>query len=76
MERINLKDNKIKKIDDLLQFISNFEKLNLLILVNNEIDWDKPINNKLLEDINNKYKKLKLIIEITEENKIYLEEDL
>ena len=76
MERINLKDNKIKKIDDLLKFISNFEKLNLLILVNNEIDWDKPINNKLLEDINNKYKKLKLIIEITEENKIYLEEDL
>lgn len=76
MERINLKDNKIKKIDDLLQFISNFENLNLLILVNNEIDWDKPINNKLLEDINNKYKNLKLIIEITEENKIYLEEDL
>ena len=76
MERINLKDNKIKKIDDLLQFISNFENLNLLILVNNEINWDKPINNKLLEDINNKYKNLKLIIEITEENKIYLEEDL
>ena len=76
IQRINLKDNKIKNIDNLLEFISEFPNLEYLVLVNNEINWNEKKNNKLIEEVNNKYKNLKLIFEINGDNKIYLQGDL
>ena len=77
LRRINLKDNNIKNIDDddLFEFISKFKSLNLLVLANNGINWDTPKNSKLIKKINDEFKNLRLISEITKDNKIYLKED-
>ena len=77
IKRINLKDNNIKNIDDedLSNFISQFENLNLLVLANNRINWDTSNNSKLIKKINDKFKDLRFIFEITKDNKIYLKED-
>ena len=75
LKRINLKDNHIENIDNLIEFISNFKSLNLLILANNSIILNDQ-NKQILKDIKIKYNNLKLITEITKDNKIYLEEEL
>ena len=77
IKRINLKDNNIKNIDDedLPNFISQFENLNLLVLANNRINWDTSNNSKKKKKINDKFKDLRFIFEITKDNKIYLKED-
>ena len=73
LKRINLKENNIENIDNLLEFISNFPKLRLLILGNNKINLDSPKNKQIIEDIKKKYKNLKIILEI-EKNGPYLKE--
>ena len=73
LKRINLKENNIDNIDNLLEFISNFPKLRLLILANNKINLDNPKNKQIIKDIKNKYKNLEIILE-TEKNDPYLKE--
>ena len=73
LKRINLKENNIDNIDNLLEFISNFPKLRLLILANNKINLDNPQNKQIIKDIKNKYKNLEIILE-TEKNDPYLKE--
>ena len=73
LKRINLKENNIENIDNLLEFISNFPKLRLLILANNKINLDNPKNKQIIKDIKNKYKNLDIILE-TEKNDPYLKE--
>ena len=74
LKRLNLKDNNIENIDNLVEFISNFPSLNLLILANNNIILNDQ-NKQIVKDIKIKYNNLTLITEITKENKIYLEEE-
>ena len=84
LKRINLKDNDISNIDDLIVFISNFPSLNslnssnisnILVFANNKINLDNDRNKQIIKEIHNAYYNLKLIMEITNENKIYLEEE-
>ena len=49
-----------------MKFISFFPNLKELILINNEINLDKPNNKKIIEDIKKEYKNLNLVIEETE----------
>ena len=60
---INLEENNISKVDNLSEFISKFPGLKELNLSSNQIDLDIQRNKTIIEDIKNKYKNLKLIIE-------------
>ena len=75
IKRINLKDNNIENIDNLIEFISKFPKLKLLILVNNKINLDNPKNRQIIEDIKSKYNNLQLIMNFESEKTFYLEEE-
>ena len=55
LKKINLKGNKISKIDNLLDFISYFEDLDSINLLDNKIDR----NNKNNEEILKKVKEIK-----------------
>ena len=59
---INLGINKIKNIDNLLEFISNFPLLEKLDISDNEINLDCIENKSIIETIKNKYKNLELIL--------------
>ena len=65
---INLKNNKIKNINNLIEFISNFPSLTELVLSNNEINLDVPNNRKIINNIKNKYINLQLNIENQKQN--------
>ena len=58
--KINLKENKISKIDNLLKFISYFPKLKELNLTKNLINLKDPHNKKFVEEVKAKYKYLQL----------------
>lgn len=60
---INLKGNCIKNIDNLLDFISKLPSLRELNLSANEINIKSQKNKKIIEEINYKFKDLKLIID-------------
>ena len=59
---INLEENKISKIDNLSEFISNFKNLKELNLSANQINLEDEKNKKIIDDVKNKYKELKLSI--------------
>ena len=59
---INLGINKIKNIDNLLEFISNFPLLEKLDISDNEFNLDCIENKSIIETIKNKYKNLELIL--------------
>ena len=58
--KINLKENKISKIDNLVKFISYFPKLKELNLLKNPINLKDPKNKKIIEEVKAKYKYLQL----------------
>ena len=60
IKKINLKGNKIKYIDDLLEFIKNFPNLNELILVDNPINMNNSRYKKIINEI--KKKNINIII--------------
>ena len=54
IKKINLKGNKIKKIDDLLNFIEKFPNLEELTLLDNPINIEKPNYKKIIREITSK----------------------
>lgn len=54
IKNINLKGNKIKKIDDLLNFIEKFPNLEELTLLDNPINIEKPNYKKIIREITSK----------------------
>ena len=54
IKKINLKNNKINNIDNLLKFVKDFPKLKELVLINNPIDLESPINKKIIKEIKKK----------------------
>ena len=60
IEKINLKGNKINNIDNLLDFIKHFPKLNELVLKDNPINIKNPYYKKIINEVKNK--KINLVI--------------
>ena len=60
--KINLKENKISKIDNLVKFISYFPKLKELILIKNPINLKEPNNKEIIEEVKSNYKNLELTL--------------
>ena len=59
IEEIVIKENRIRNIDDLPQFIEQFPNLKLFNISKNLINLDDPKNKKIINQIKNKYKQCK-----------------
>ena len=63
IEFLHLEENNISNIDNLFDFISKFPKIKELYLYSNRIDLNNKKNKRIIENIRNEFKGLKLIID-------------
>ena len=63
IEFLHLEENNISNIDNLFDFISKFPKIKELYLYSNRIDLNNLKNQRIIENIRNEFKGLKLIID-------------